>query len=199
MCPRNQKLTQKEEALAHKLIAIQAVSWLCFQDKIREAQKLLEQITDLRLKSTEPDERAELERIETLAQNSISEFRAKNAQIKSIVGEFVDLESIDPEARLLWFGNLPRPPYPLRLLESFRWFCGKENRANIEAIIADLGGGLWEVRSNLTHGKIARVLFCIRGSNMILLHSFIKKTQKNSATDLNTARKRMAQVREGES
>ena len=44
MCPRNQKLTQKEEALAHKLIAIQAVSWLCFQDKIREAQKLLEQI-----------------------------------------------------------------------------------------------------------------------------------------------------------
>jgi phage-related protein len=28
--------------------------------------------------------------------------------------------------------------------------------------------GLWEVRTNLSDGKIARVLFCIEGSHMIL-------------------------------
>ena len=37
---------------------------------------------------------------------------------------------------------------------------------------------LWEVRSSLVHGRIARVLFCLTQGQMILLHGFIKKTQK---------------------
>ncbi len=41
-----------------------------------------------------------------------------------------------------------------------------------------LGGGLWEVRSDLPLGRIARVLFCVRNSRMVLLHGFIKKSQK---------------------
>ena len=40
-----------------------------------------------------------------------------------------------------------------------------------------LGKGLWEVRSDLTGGRIARVLFCIHDGKMVLLHAFIKKTQ----------------------
>lgn len=51
--------------------------------------------------------------------------------------------------------------------------------------------GLWEVRSNLTQRKIARVLFCIRQDNMILLHAFIKKTQKTPKQDLDLALARM--------
>src|ERR1700758_5814554 len=50
-----------------------------------------------------------------------------------------------------------------------------------------LGKGLWEVRSDLTQGRIARVLFCIEHGRMVLLHGFIKKTQKTPDTDLELA------------
>jgi len=49
---------------------------------------------------------------------------------------------------------------------------------------------LWEVRSKLTGGRIARVIFYIRDGQMILLHGFIKKTQKTSPNDLDLAIKR---------
>ena len=50
-----------------------------------------------------------------------------------------------------------------------------------------LGKGLWEVRSNLTQGRIARVLFCEHEGKMVLLHAFIKKTQKTPPGDLELA------------
>jgi phage-related protein len=46
--------------------------------------------------------------------------------------------------------------------------------------------GLWEVRTNLDN-KIARVLFRIDGEKMILLHGFIKKTQKTPKGELDLA------------
>ena len=54
--------------------------------------------------------------------------------------------------------------------------------------------GLWEVRSNLTNGRIGRVFFCIHGKQMILLHAIIKKTQQTPARDLNLAEKRMKEL-----
>ncbi len=57
-----------------------------------------------------------------------------------------------------------------------------------------LGGGLWEVRSNLTHGRIARVIFCTALGQMVLLHAFVKKTQKTPSSDLDTARKRQKEI-----
>lgn len=50
-----------------------------------------------------------------------------------------------------------------------------------------MGGGLFEVRTQLPQGRIARVLFCIYESRMVLLHSFIKKTQKTLKKDLDLA------------
>ncbi len=50
--------------------------------------------------------------------------------------------------------------------------------------------GLWEVRSNLTNGRIARVIFHISGGEMILLHGFIKKSQQTPQKDLELANKR---------
>ena len=41
-----------------------------------------------------------------------------------------------------------------------------------------LGNGLYEVRSNISSKRIARVIFTIIDSYMILLNGFIKKTQK---------------------
>jgi len=51
--------------------------------------------------------------------------------------------------------------------------------------------GLWEVRTNLSGKRIARVLFCAHEGEMILLHGFIKKTQKTPKADLDLAMKRM--------
>lgn len=54
--------------------------------------------------------------------------------------------------------------------------------------------GLWEVRSNISHGRIARVIFCIADGGMVLLHGFIKKTQKTPQHDLDLALKRKKDV-----
>ena len=57
-----------------------------------------------------------------------------------------------------------------------------------------LGKGLWEVRSELRNGRIARVLFCIHDSRMVLLHGFIKKTQKTPDAELELAMKRKKEI-----
>jgi phage-related protein len=57
-----------------------------------------------------------------------------------------------------------------------------------------LGEGLWEVRSSLGQGRIARVIFCIGEERMVLLHAFIKKTQKTSAADLALAVRRRKDI-----
>ena len=53
-----------------------------------------------------------------------------------------------------------------------------------------LGDGLWEVRSDLPGNRIARVLFCVQESRILILHGFIKKTRKIADEDLAPARKR---------
>jgi len=57
-----------------------------------------------------------------------------------------------------------------------------------------LGHGLWEVRSTLPSRRIARVLFCLVDGELILLHGFVKKTQKTSPADLAIARKRQKEI-----
>jgi phage-related protein len=58
-------------------------------------------------------------------------------------------------------------------------------------LVRSLGRDLWEVRSSLTQGKIARVIFCVSGGQMVLLHGFIKKTQKTRPQEIDLALKRM--------
>lgn len=47
--------------------------------------------------------------------------------------------------------------------------------------------GLWEIRSNLSGGRTARVLFCIHSERMVLLHGFLKTTQKTPIRELEVA------------
>ena len=58
----------------------------------------------------------------------------------------------------------------------------------------NLGKGLWEVRSDLTDGKIGRVIFGVIQGRMALLHGFIKKTQTPPPKDIQLALKRMKEV-----
>jgi phage-related protein len=57
-----------------------------------------------------------------------------------------------------------------------------------------IGHGLWEVRTDLSGNRIARVIFAIVAGEMALLHGFIKKTQKTPAADLDLALKRKKEM-----
>ncbi len=57
-------------------------------------------------------------------------------------------------------------------------------------LVRSLGHELWEVRSSLLHGRIARVVFCVERECMVLLHGFVKKTQKTPQHEIALARKR---------
>jgi phage-related protein len=61
-------------------------------------------------------------------------------------------------------------------------------------LVRPMKQGLWELRSSLPGNRIARILFCQVGERMVLLHGFIKKTQKTPDEDLALARKRMKEI-----
>ena len=61
-------------------------------------------------------------------------------------------------------------------------------------LVRKLEAGIWEVRSSLLN-KIARVLFTVVDGFMILLHGFIKKSQKTPSEDLHLARERLSRLR----
>jgi phage-related protein len=61
-------------------------------------------------------------------------------------------------------------------------------------LVRKLEQGLWEIRSNLPYG-IARIIFTVKDNSMILLHGFIKKSQKTPLADLRIARLRLRQIK----
>ena len=60
-------------------------------------------------------------------------------------------------------------------------------------LIKKIDKNIWEIRSNLDD-RIARVIFTICEDSIMLLHGFIKKTQKIPASDLSMAKKRAANL-----
>ena len=57
------------------------------------------------------------------------------------------------------------------------------------------GEGLFELRLKGAEG-IARVFFCtLMGRKIMMLHSFVKKTQKTPPREIEVARKRMKEVK----
>jgi len=58
-------------------------------------------------------------------------------------------------------------------------------------LVRSVGRELWEVRSTLPQGRIARVLFGVTGEHMVLLHGFIKKSQKIPNREIDLALQRM--------
>ena len=68
----------------------------------------------------------------------------------------------------------------------YKWPIGKPR-------VDHLRGAVWEVRTSLGN-RIARTLFAVDDGAMLLLHGFIKKTQKTPASNLSMAMKRMKEV-----
>jgi len=57
-------------------------------------------------------------------------------------------------------------------------------------LVRSLGQEIWEVRSGLPHSRMARILFCIEPGCMVLLHGFMKKTQKTPKREIDLAIRR---------
>ena len=60
-------------------------------------------------------------------------------------------------------------------------------------LIRKLEPRLWEVRTHTSTG-IARVIFTVAERFMMILHGFIKKSQKTPQNELDTARQRLADL-----
>jgi phage-related protein len=85
------------------------------------------------------------------------------------------LQGLDPDDRNVIGQDLMRVQY--------RWPVGMP-------LCRSLGDGVWELRSNLRSNRIARVLFSVVQGRIVVLHGFIKKTQKTPAEDIALARRR---------
>jgi phage-related protein len=99
-------------------------------------------------------------------------------------------------------GNAPVREWLLSLDKGDRRTIG-EDIATVEfgwpvgmPVCRPLGQQLWEVRSSLAGNRIARVFFSISSDRMVLLHGFVKKTQKTPPADLALARKRLREIEE---
>ena len=69
----------------------------------------------------------------------------------------------------------------------FSWPIGKPLADHIE-------GDIWEIRTRLDN-RVARILFVIEDASVVLLHGFIKKTQKTPSAELDIARQRLKRMR----
>lgn len=81
----------------------------------------------------------------------------------------------------------------LRLLDLMQEFGADLRMPHSRA----LGDGLFELRPKAKEG-IGRVFYCTHvGRHVVVLHSFVKKTQETPKNELRIARTRLSEVRNG--
>ncbi len=93
-----------------------------------------------------------------------------------------------------WLTHLPAAHKRLVGLDlqrvQYRWPVGMP-------LVRPMGSGLFEVRTSLPDGTIARVLFSFHGGELYAVHGFIKKAQKTPPAELDLARKRQKEIDNG--
>ncbi|MEX0608079.1 MAG: type II toxin-antitoxin system RelE/ParE family toxin [Balneolaceae bacterium] len=62
-------------------------------------------------------------------------------------------------------------------------------------LVRKMESGMWEIRIALAK-RIARIFFTVIDDSIILVHGFIKKTQKTPEKELKTARNRIKMIKE---
>lgn len=72
----------------------------------------------------------------------------------------------------------------------WKWPIGKPR-------VDHLRGPIWEVRTSLDR-RIARTLFAVVREQMVLLHGFLKKTQRTLGAEIDLADKRFKEWKHGE-
>ena len=97
-------------------------------------------------------------------------------------------EKVEAEALSFPKGILANLVHILEMIEEFGPTIGKPHTA-------PMGDGLFEIRAKGREG-IGRALFCtLKGKEIIILHTFIKKTQKTPKGELDKARRRQKEIK----
>ena len=100
-------------------------------------------------------------------------------------------ERVENQTLELPAGILANLLHVLDLVEEFGPSIGRPHTA-------PLGKGLFEIRAKGPEG-ISRSLFCtIKWQDIVILHTFIKKTQKIPKKHMDLARKRLKEVTEND-
>jgi len=90
-----------------------------------------------------------------------------------------------------WLQQLPREERQAigkdLLRAQWRWPVGMP-------LCRAMGGGLWEIRTDLPTKRTARVLLCLHQEHLVALHGFIKKTRTTPDDELAVARKRKKEL-----
>lgn len=90
--------------------------------------------------------------------------------------------------------------WPSGILADYRRLIGlmEEHGANLRLPHSRaMGDGLFELRCKGEEG-ISRAFYCAMvGKKIIVLHSYIKKTQETPDSELKTARKRLKEIKHG--
>lgn len=92
-------------------------------------------------------------------------------------------------------GNMPVRDWLHELSKEDRQIIGRDiKKIQIDwpvdnLLVKPLGNKLWEIRSRLDN-RTSRIIFVFYDSQIILLHGFIKKTQKTPPQELDLALKR---------
>ncbi|PHQ89613.1 MAG: hypothetical protein COB42_06665 [Sulfurimonas sp.] len=97
-------------------------------------------------------------------------------------------------------GNKPVREWLLPLNKKDRQIIGSDIKTVEYAfpigmpVCRKLGSKLYEVRSDISSKRIARVIFAVVPEYMILLHGFIKKDQKTPKGEIDLALKRKKDI-----
>ncbi len=97
-------------------------------------------------------------------------------------------EKVEQETLSFPSGILANLLHVFELVEEFGPALGKP-------YTAPLGDGLFEIRAKGKEGIGRSIFITVKGQEIIILHSFIKKTQKTPLRELNIAKKRMKEVK----
>jgi len=103
----------------------------------------------------------------------IEYYMAANGRIP--VKEFIDALNFKEKAKVA---------RTIDLLEEFGINLGMPYAEHVE-------GELWELRARLSNNRYRIIYFLITGEKFIMLHGFVKKTQKISKNELEIAKKRL--------
>lgn len=96
-------------------------------------------------------------------------------------------QKVETEVLAFPAGILANFLHILEMIEEFGPALGKPHTA-------PMGNGLFEIRAKGKEG-IGRALFCaVKGQEIVILHSFIKKTQRTPKKELEKARRRLKEL-----
>jgi phage-related protein len=61
-------------------------------------------------------------------------------------------------------------------------------------LVRSFGDGLWELRSSMPSRREVRIMFAAEDDMLVLLHAFVKKTQKTPPSEIAVARQRLKEL-----